>query len=149
MSSLSALPLQEGDASGYQGPKTGGCEGVSPGRAPQCSPPSAVTKHCLTLTQPKDLHLPNDTPSHCLMGGSQSQPPSLQLPLSSDTPQTSHYLIASPGAGRVYLFALLKFGMSPWLTLANDMSGASTRHIQVGVFTSDCAVSPAPIPLPC
>ena len=95
------------------------------------------------------LRLPNDTPSHCLMGGSQSQLPSLQLPLSSDTPQTRQYLIASPSAGRTPPSALLKSGMPPWLTLASDVSGGPMHHIEVGVFTGHCAVSPAPIPLPC
>lgn len=152
MSSFSALPLHEGDGSGYQGPKTGGgCEAVSPGRVPQSSPPSTVTKYCLTLTRGRTctfLHLPNNTPSHCLMGGSPSQLSSLQLPLSSDTPQTSQYLTASLGARRTHLSALLKSGMSPWLTLASDVSGGPVHHIEVGVFTGRCAVPPAPIPLP-
>lgn len=83
------------------------------------------------------------------MGGSQSQLPSLQLPLSSNTPQTSQYLIASPSVGRTPLSALLKSSMPPGLTLASDVSGGPMHHIEVRVFTGCCAVSPAPIPLPC
>lgn len=82
------------------------------------------------------------------MGGSPSQLPSLQLPLSSNTPQTSQYLTASPSAGRTHLSALLQSGMSPWLTLASDVSGGPVHPIEVGVFTSHYAVPPAPIPLP-